>query len=161
MKLFRQMPFAALDHQPCDRQSSFSINQADHKGNTVMAYFTPIDNKNQFTYLCKNGQQITNERQVIAFIINAFILNPTTVTLDPTIGFGQIGRFSRDRRQLATLSLDNPGDHRSQGVQHAGFVPFWFSWQQLFDSHSNGTIHSTIVTHVISCSSLIEITGAS
>src|SRR4030066_314834 len=147
MKAFAQVPFASSNHQPGDRQSALAKNQADHQGNTPMPDFTSVDNENQFTDTGQMVQQLAHKGQVIAFIIDPFILDPATVALDPAVRFRLIRGLSGYGRQLATLSQYNAADHRCQCGQHACLVAFRFAWKQLPHGCSDGTIYTTIVTH--------------
>jgi hypothetical protein len=57
MNPFRQVTFTPLDHQPGDRQGSFSIDQADHERNALMSHFAPIYDEDQLTKLSQMDQQ--------------------------------------------------------------------------------------------------------
>jgi hypothetical protein len=100
------------------------------------------------------SQQLTHERKVKCFILNEFILHPATVPFDPTVSFGPIRCSASNGRQLTASGLDYPSRHRCQRAQPTSRITLWFSRKQLFHSHSDGTIDSTIVhwfTPVLPC----------
>jgi hypothetical protein len=107
--------------------------------------FTPIDHKDQFANRRQVSQQFTHERHVKALILNPIILYPATVSFDPTVSFGLIGRFAGDGWQLTASGLHDSPRYRSQCVQIASKITFWFGRKQLFHCHSDGTIYPTIV----------------
>ena len=149
MKSFRQMSLASFDHQPGDRQSPLSVDQADHQCDTLVPYLTPIDGKGQCLRSRKPDQQLPHKREVTFFALNLPILYPAAVALDPAIRFGMIRRFARNGGQLTTFAKHYPADHGCQRRQSSGLVSFGFAGIQLNDCLSNGTICSTIVTHEV------------
>lgn len=145
MHLLGKMPFAPLDHQPGDGQRAFGIDQTNHQGDTLVSHLTPVNHKDQFTHCRQVRQQLAHKRQVKSFLFHLLMLHPPAVAFDPAVGFGRIRRFPSNRRQLTTACLHNPRHQPRQGRQSAGKIAFRFSRKQLFQGHSNGTIHSTIV----------------
>lgn len=133
-----------------------AIQQIDHQGDATLSYLAAIDDKHQFSDFGQAIEQFLHKRQVIACIIDPLILDSAAIAFDPAICFGPVGGFSGNRRQLATLSHHDPTDQGGQGCQLARQIAFGFSGIQLHNGLSDGTIHSTIGTHVVhSCSSVV------
>lgn len=153
------MSFAPLDYQPSNRQSPFSINLADHQGDTLMPDFTAIHHKHQFWNCGQMGQQLAYIRQVKSFVLNSFILHPKSIPLDLAVRNGLPWCFAGDSRQLTTPGLDNPCNQSCQRIQHSRKISFRFAWKQWFHRPFDGTIYAAIVTHGFSCSFLVEKTS--
>src|SRR3972149_5211248 len=147
MQLFRQVPFAALDHQPDNRQRPLSVKHTDHQRNTRMTYFATIHYKNQRPNTGQPVQNLPDKRQVVNIKVNLLVLNPAAKTLDPAFWLGSLRALFRYVGQLTTLALHDATHQGRQGVQVASQIPFRRLRIELLNRLSNGTIDTTVVTH--------------
>ena len=156
MQLFRQVPFAAFDHQPDNWQGTLSVEHTDHQRNARMTNFATIHHKYQRPNTGQSVQELPDKRQVVNFKVNLLVLDPATVALDPALWLGSIRRIFRNVGQLATLALHDATNQGCHGVQVASQVPFRRLRIKLLNRLSNGTIDTTVVTHGYSLSFVVE-----